>query len=54
MAEKEKGVCAHPPCTSAVPEGEKYCSPYCEDAGELLELSCNCEHAGCATLAEAV
>jgi hypothetical protein len=25
----------------------KYCSTYCEDAGDTVELACNCGHAGC-------
>ena len=25
-----------------------YCSPYCKDAGDTMEISCNCGHAGCA------
>jgi|GraSoiStandDraft_41_1057321.scaffolds.fasta_scaffold2604856_1 hypothetical protein len=48
MPEKPEGICAHPACICPVPEGEKYCSPYCEDAGNITEISCNCEHAGCA------
>ena len=50
---KEKGLCAHPSCSCPVPKGEKYCSTYCHDAADTMEISCNCEHAGCA-LAEAV
>jgi len=53
MPEKRKGMCAHPACNCPVPEGEKYCSAYCEDAADTVEISCNCEHPGCA-LAEAV
>jgi hypothetical protein len=53
MPEKRKGMCAHPACQCPVEEGEKYCSQYCEDAADTTEISCNCEHAGCA-LAEAV
>jgi hypothetical protein len=46
--EKEAGMCQHPACNCPVPEGETYCSTYCEDAGDIEELSCNCQHAGCA------
>jgi hypothetical protein len=53
MAEKQKGMCAHPSCNCLVKEGEKYCSQYCHDAGDTIEISCNCEHPGC-SLAEAV
>ena len=40
--------CAHPACNCNAPEGSKYCSQYCHDAGASLELSCNCGHPGCA------
>jgi len=53
MSEKPEGLCAHPACNCMVPEGEKYCSAYCEDAGHTTEISCNCGHAGC-SLAEGV
>src|SRR5438270_11727746 len=48
MPEKRDGICAHPACNCPVPQGEKYCSTYCEDAADTIEISCNCEHAGCA------
>jgi hypothetical protein len=31
--------CAHPACDCPAQEGEKYCSPYCHDAGDLTEIS---------------
>ena len=40
--------CAHTPCGCPVGEGEKYCSMYCQDSGNLTELTCNCGHRGCA------
>lgn len=40
-------VCAHRGCNCAPREDSKYCSPYCEDAGDTLELACNCGHPGC-------
>ena len=46
MAQDNK--CAHPACNCYPETGEKYCSPYCHDAGDLTELSCNCGHPGCA------
>jgi hypothetical protein len=46
MAENQK--CAHPACNCTVPAGQKYCSEYCHDARETVELSCNCGHPGCA------
>jgi hypothetical protein len=30
-----------------VKSDDKYCSPYCNDAGDTEEISCNCGHAGC-------
>ena len=45
--------CAHPPCNCPAPQGEKYCSTYCQDAGSLTELACNCGHRGCAEQMEA-
>jgi hypothetical protein len=50
MADQQK-KCAHPSCTCMAPKGEKYCSPYCHDAGNTTELSCGCGHAGCAEIA---
>src|SRR5579863_4787983 len=46
MAENQK--CAHPACNCIVTEHHKYCSEYCHDARETVELSCNCGHPGCA------
>jgi hypothetical protein len=46
--EKETKKCEHPACDCRVAKGMRYCSQYCEDAGETIELSCNCGHAGCA------
>jgi hypothetical protein len=46
----EEKKCAHPACNCILPEGEKYCSTYCHDAGTLTELACNCPHPGCADL----
>jgi hypothetical protein len=47
MREQTK-KCEHPACNCLVAKGTKYCSQYCEDAKETIELSCNCRHAGCA------
>ena len=40
--------CAHPAC-SCPPTKEfgNYCSESCSDAKDLLELACQCQHAGC-------
>ena len=43
----DKKKCAHPACNCSPQQGDKYCSQYCHDARETLELACNCGHAGC-------
>ena len=40
--------CAHPACNCETSEDSKYCSEYCHDADDTVELSCNCGHSGCA------
>ena len=40
--------CAHPACNCRPAAGEKYCSTYCHDARDTIELMCNCGHPGCA------
>jgi hypothetical protein len=47
MAERPK-KCAHPPCGCHVSPGDTYCGPYCESAKDRPEISCGCEHDGCA------
>lgn len=45
----KKNQCEHQACSCTVSEGRKYCSQYCEDAGDdEIELSCDCGHPGCA------
>lgn len=39
--------CAHPACGCRVDSDTKYCSQYCRDAGDKLEISCNCGHGDC-------
>jgi len=39
--------CAHPACDCEVDKNTRYCSQYCEDAGDTTEISCNCGHARC-------
>lgn len=46
MASDQK--CAHPACNCRATSDSKYCSTYCEDARDTVELSCNCGHPGCA------
>jgi len=45
MAQTEK--CAHPACNCNVTDGKKYCSQYCSDAGDEVEIACDCGHGGC-------
>lgn len=48
MSEQEK--CAHPACNCFVrkdsPYG-KYCSEHCKQAGDHIELRCDCQHPAC-------
>jgi hypothetical protein len=46
MADQPK-KCAHPSCRCTVGKDQKYCSMYCEDAKDTLEVSCGCGHPGC-------
>jgi hypothetical protein len=39
--------CAHEPCTCPPREGSKYCSDYCETAGETTHIKCDCGHPAC-------
>jgi hypothetical protein len=53
MADDDK-KCAHPACTCQAAEGSKFCSTYCEDAGDdEVEISCDCGHEVCDDLAVA-
>jgi hypothetical protein len=48
MAEQQaERRCAHEGCQCIARPGSKYCSDYCERAGGMTELHCNCQHAGC-------
>jgi hypothetical protein len=46
MASESK-KCAHPACSCHVHEGKKFCSETCEDAKNVTELTCQCDHPGC-------
>ena len=54
MSSNELKTCAHLPCRCLVPEGQKYCSQSCEDAGsKIVEIECDCGHLlGCGVTAE--
>ncbi len=43
MADPKK--CKHPACNCHTVND--YCSTACEDAGDTLEIACNCGHPGC-------
>jgi hypothetical protein len=47
MADPKK--CAHQACACQVTNDEfgDYCSPHCQEAGELTELRCECGHPAC-------
>ena len=47
MADIEQKRCAHPACRCTVALDKEYCSQGCEDAGEEVEISCDCSHPGC-------
>ena len=47
MKDKENKKCAHPACQCMTNEESKYCSTYCEDAKDTIEIACNCGHAMC-------
>lgn len=47
-------TCKHSLCSCAVLDDSDYCSPYCETAGDAVELACNCGHTGCAANIQAV
>jgi acetone carboxylase gamma subunit len=48
MAKEKTGKCTHPGCECPVPKGSRYCSTYCESAGNRLSIACECGHAECA------
>lgn len=48
MADTSK-ICEHGICSCAATDDSDYCSAYCETAGDMTELACNCGHAGCAS-----
>ena len=51
MASVEQKKCSHPACRCSEADDKTYCSQRCEDARGEVEISCDCEHAGC-SLAE--
>ena len=48
MADEQQKPCAHEPCLCTVPQGERYCSDSCRDAGSReVEIACQCDHPAC-------
>ena len=48
MADLHK--CAHPSCNCTVQKGGRfgnYCSEHCKQAGDGIELRCDCHHLAC-------
>lgn len=45
MAQGKK--CANASCNCVPANGEKYCSAYCEGAGERTDVVCHCGRPGC-------
>jgi hypothetical protein len=39
--------CAHPACSCVPAENHTYCSQVCQDAKNVTELVCQCDHPGC-------
>ena len=48
MTQQKK--CAHPACDCLVNKGGefgKYCSEHCKEAGQRIDLHCDCQHVAC-------
>ena len=45
--ELDENKCDHPACNCVVGDDDDYCSEYCENAGDITEIACGCEHPGC-------
>ena len=39
--------CAHPGCDCDAQPGSRFCGEYCEKAGNMTELQCNCQPTAC-------
>lgn len=39
--------CEHPACACPASADSDYCSTYCEGAGDISDITCNCGHAHC-------
>ena len=48
---EEAKKCKHPACHCMAEPGKDYCSTYCHDARDTVELTCNCHHADCEAMA---
>ena len=47
VKDEQQVTCAHPACSCPPAPNSKYCSEYCKDARDTLEIMCNCKHPGC-------
>ena len=47
MEPQTAAKCAHLGCNCAPAPGTKFCSEYCERAGDVIEIRCGCPHPGC-------
>jgi len=50
MSDSTTTPCAHPGCSCMVEKGGtfgKYCSEHCKQAGNKIELRCECRHPNC-------
>ncbi len=43
----EQKKCAHGSCDCQAAPGSKYCSAYCQGAGDTVEIGCGCGHPQC-------
>jgi hypothetical protein len=43
----ETKKCAHPACNCMATKDSNYCSQYCADAKDTMEIRCNCQHEAC-------
>ncbi len=45
---KDHEKCARGNCSCMAPADSKHCSPHCEAAKDMAEISCDCGHEACA------
>lgn len=47
MADEDDDKCEHPSCNCRATDDSDYCSAYCENAEDTVEIACDCGHPGC-------